>query len=325
MVAAFWLGQEGVLELSSTLVAGLSGICFSFVGIGFRLASERKIHVLHALAVLSAVGVVVFGVRAVHAGQISSGRVAGIGAVAGVTQYLAVYGVNVALKRGPLTAVWCALMLNFIPVLVYAAAVLGEPISFWHSTASIAGIACVAMGATLVSAPKEGECGIPSVAHRIGHSMVFGLILFGILLLNGVFGVTVKHVATVNGADGIPLMESSGDIFRALVYLTILILIGMDQAINRRPISAPAHILGFGLLSGAGSVGGLWLLCLCASAPAGSVFVVMTVTSLVFASLVGALFFGEPRTWRWYATLGLGILAALLSKGDAILRMFRES
>lgn len=50
-----------------------------------------------------------------------------------------------------------------------------------------------------------------------------------------------------------------------------------------------------------------------------------TVSSILFTALVGALWFGEQRSGRWYATLGLGVLAAVLSQGGAIVRALPAS
>lgn len=302
------------MQAPPALLAGMAGVCFALIGVSYRLAAGQRIHELHILAVMSAVGVAVFGLRAISVCSDAPGLVIGVGIFGGITQYVTVYSIRAALKRGPLTAAWCAMMLGFIPVTLYAHLVFDETVTVWHYAALAAGTACVVMAATLVAPATEG----PTTGRKTHPTVVFGLILLGLLLVNCVNLLSMKHLAMVRDESGASLMDRFGDLFRALLYMSILVCTGLDQAVIRRPVVSPVHAVKAGLLAGAGSVGGMWLLCSCASAAAGSVFVMSTATSILFTAGVGTLYFGEERTWRWYATVCLGILAALLSQSGLV-------
>ena len=55
------------MQAPPVLLAGEAGICFSLIGIAYRFAAGQRIHELHILAGMSAVGATVFCLRAVPA------------------------------------------------------------------------------------------------------------------------------------------------------------------------------------------------------------------------------------------------------------------
>ena len=322
MVSAHFTREgDRLMQVPSAALAGLAGISFAFIGIGYRLGSRHNIHELHVMAMMAAVGAAVFCPRAIPLIRQAPPSVWWIALIAGMTQYVTVYEIRAALKRGPLTAAWCAVMLGFIPVIIYARLMFGETVTAWHYAAAVAGSACVVAAATLTS-PGQASA---TAGRHVGRVIVFGALLLGILIVNSLTNLATKHLAMVQVDAGQSQMDLFGDLFLAVLYVAALLSVIIDQAVTRRPIPNPRRAAAAGALAGAGAVGGMWLLCSCASAAAGSVFVMSTVSSILFTALVGALWFGEQRTWRWYATLGLGVLAAVLSQGEAIVRAILTS
>ena len=304
----------------STLVAllsALSGVFFSCIGICVRIGTGRRLHELHVTGIMAGIGALFFSLRASHTLVVVPGDVLAISLVAGVTQYVTMYVVRLALRLGPLTPMWCAVMLGFVPVVIYSAVAFGERLTPWHWAAVTAAVGCVLFASTL-----SGEKGDrPPPGPRTARSLTYGLTLLGVFALNCVLSVAVKHLAMQPDGQGGNLMLRYGDAFRAWVYLTIFLCIAADQAVFRRRVEQPAAVLlTLGTLAAGGSIGGLWLLSICASAPAASVFVINAMASIVFTSAVGTLLFRERRSWRWYTTVCLGLLAALLSQAPAIAR-----
>ncbi len=303
--------QEPVVS-PSLLPAILSGISFSLIGIGMRLGTGRGIHVLHLVAVSSAAGLLVFGTRWVVFGHGFPLVVAVLAVISGVTQYVTMHATEAAFRRGSLTAVWCAVMLGFIPVTLYAAAFLGEHLTLWHWGSLAAGVGCVAAAAGL------NGTATPAKTRHADSALRYGAALGFVFVLNSVGNVAMKHLAMQPSGDGTNLLEQHGDVFFAGLYLSILVCVAGDQWLTRRPIRQPLPNLGIGLLCGVGSIGGLWLMRYVASMPAAVVFTASTVAGILTAALIAAYAFREPRCRRWYAVLALGLLAVLLAQGPAL-------
>ena len=80
---------------------------------------------------------------------------------------------------------------------------------------------------------------------------------------------------------------------------------------HRNPNLAVGAMVGFGAMAAFGSIIGMALLAMCASAPAGVVFTLSGISGIVTATLVSVLFLGEHAGIGWYGTIGLGIVSIL--------------
>ncbi|MEO8377226.1 MAG: hypothetical protein ABI579_06115, partial [Candidatus Sumerlaeota bacterium] len=104
----------------------LAGFCFGIIGLGYRLGQARGITTPAVVLYISAAGVVFFGAMLGAHPFDAPARVWILGIAAGIAQYLTIELVAAALKRGPLSPIWCALNLVFVPIIIYSWYALGE-------------------------------------------------------------------------------------------------------------------------------------------------------------------------------------------------------
>jgi drug/metabolite transporter (DMT)-like permease len=296
-------------------LAVLSGMCFSVIGIAYRLGARRGVDPMQIMAVLSLAGAIFFAVRTVAAyGGYSTYAVA-LGFLAGATQYAVLHFVRAALRLGPLSLLWCAVMLSFVPVTLYAGAFLGERLAATHYAAVAAAVACVLVaGLGQGGSMEPAGGGLVTVPRRLAYAGV----LLGILIFNSVASACLKDLSTRTDGQGVFLVKHYGDLYMAVLYAVLFAGVAVDQVVTRRPPPPRRWLLVLGGISAVGSIGGFALLMVCAYLPAAIVFTVTCVSSILFTALVATAALGERRTWAWYATIGCGLLAVALANGETI-------
>ncbi len=293
------------------LFAVLSGVSFALMGVAYRLGHPRHVHESHLFGLAAVAGGIVFTARALPTLRETPALVWGLAAFVGLTQAGVIHGVRLALRWGPLTPMWCVLMLNFVPVIGFTAIGYGEVPTRGQLLAIVAALGCVGFAATL-SAPAAEEA-TAAAPRPTRHPLAYGLLLIGMLFICSLLNISMKFLALQQvGADS-DLMRLHGDAFRAVLYWVIVLGTGADQLLHRRAIPNPRATLVLGALTAAGTIGGLWFIGRCLNAPTAAVFVAGTMASLVAAALAGALLFHERTTWRWFATVGCGLAAAGLA------------
>lgn len=292
------------------LLAVSAGLCAAVMGVAIRLGTNRGAHLVHLYLFVGAGGVLCFLPGAIAAGW-PPARVLAAGAVAGLSQYLGLPLVRMALARGPLTSVWSAASLGFLPVSLYAVAVLGERLTSGGAVSLAAGVGCVLLASTLQPEPS----GQP--ARRQGKA--FAAMLAGILLLNAVAGMLMKHLSSFPGARGDTLFREYQCAFLALVYGGIGAGVLLQMLWSRPAWTAPAASVVAGLVAAVGSLASLALVARVAHLPAAVVFTACNVSQVAGTFVLAAVLIGEPRTRRWYAALALALLAVLASQAEALL------
>ena len=307
-------------HLGPAAVSAIAGLSFSLIGIALRLGKDRGLPVFHLLAVSTASGAMVFGARALAAGVPLPAAVAWLAVAAGISQYATMHAMRAALHLGPLTPLWAAQALGFIPVTVFAALAFGEALTAWSGAALASAVACVAFSATLGD-HRSAPAHLPRGAR---FAIVYGAVLLAVLLLNSLANMTLKYLSAQGTLED-NLLTRHAPAFLALFYGTILCCFVLDQLVTRRPIVQPAATLGCGLLCAFGSITGLWLMAGCAAYPAAIVFTVSTMASMIGAALVATFWLGEARSVRWHLALGSALLAVVLSQGDTIVRIIRSA
>ena len=306
---------------SMVWLAALSGMCFSVMGFAYRVGAGRGVSAIHVVGVCGVVGTVVFGARALAGIDGAPPLVLGLGLAAGVTQYGVAHLLRTAIRLGPLSPMWCVLMLGFIPVTAYAYVALGEAPSALQYAAVAAGVGCVvAASLTKRGMPNPKGEAPPKEPHRLRYAAL----LVALLLLNSVSNVCVKELATRPDGGGATLMARFNDVFLAVLYAGIAVSVALRQAVTRDRLPPWRWTLVLGGAAAGGSVAGMFLLVRCAVLPAAVVFTVNSVASIVFTAVVVAMFMGEARTRSWYAALACGVLAVVLANGQGILEFLRR-
>ena len=292
------------------LLAIASGLGFSLIAISYKLGEARQVAPRYIALVISIAGSIFYGIRS--DGRLIAGVPAEVwitGAVVGVGQYACVRLIAVALARGPLSPMWCAVGLGFLPAVLYAAFYLGERLGVAQVCGVLAGIGCIVV-ASFEETEKE-ENG-REVQGGVGARVVYGIVLFLLLALNGMPNATIKYFGARLTSDGQNYMYLYGDSYLFFLYFGLAVLLLADVLLARAKNVPWRSAVALGCLAGAGSIGGLWALSRCSVLPAALVFTGSGVASLLSATLVSVFFLGEKRTPIWYGTVGLAVLAIML-------------
>ena len=152
------------------LVAGalavLGGTAFTAVGISYKFGESRNVRPVQIMLILASIGTVIYGLRATGVDwRAMPLRVAFYGLAVGATQYLALRLIQVLLRLGPMSAMWCAVSLSFLLVVVF------EYVAYYEapSVMQTAGIAC-AVGCVVLAAmshrpkPSAGDLSGPTAS-----------------------------------------------------------------------------------------------------------------------------------------------------------------
>jgi len=301
-------------------LAGMSGACFSLLGIAYRMGRPRGVRPAHVVLFVSLMGAIFYLVRCrgLSWAEVPA-RVWVWGALVGLTQYGVVKLIGRGLSMGPLSPIWCAVMLGFIPTTLYAAAFLGEPLHAFHYAAIGAGVASVVLG----SLKERSKRDAPAVASPTWHNMaLYGAILLGILLLNSLSNTGMKDLSAIRDGTGRTLMVRYGDLFRLLLYLGLGAAVGVEFLLAGRFGAPLGPAVWLGALAGAGSIAGMLIIGICAAGPAALVYPVNSVVSILATSVVSILFFREKLDGPWIGTVGFAVLTVVLASYPAIARLF---
>ena len=198
---------------------------------------------------------------------------------------------------------WCVLQLWFAPIIVYATLAMDELFGLAEIGTIAAAAACV------VAASLGHKRGPDEPTGPVNHRTLYGAVLLGILVLCGIPGATAKSLGLRAGQIGPSIMEQFGDVYFTMVYVGLGVTVWADVLLRKRPPVPVGPWVGLALLAGIGSTGGCMLMALGADMPAVIFFPTDSITSILTASVVSILAFGEKFNRAWVATVGFGVLA----------------
>ena len=301
--------------MESVLIALASGFCGGLGGVGYKVSNMGKVSTLQTAAVISFFGALFFGARACLLGEwtLFSWQVASLALASGFSQYLALVVFALALKKTPLSLVWCAASLEFMPGLLFAWLAYDEPMSLWLWAGLVALLGAIVV-ASFAGSEEEGEKkpqeqgrGRPSVGTMLVTLIALPL-LFGGLFVCMKWG---SHLPTPGAPEKV-LMDATGNIFMCLVYFTMMVTCACHVSAKREWNITPLGAWGCALAT-VPTVASFFLqLCIVVEAPAAVVFALTYSMSMFSTAILSTLFLGEKRTRTWYATLGLALLAVVL-------------
>ena len=324
--------------MTGFLTAVLCGICNSLGGIGCKVGDNGGIHLVQTSVFLGFAGTLFFGIRAALNSEFTHApwEVWALAAFVGLLQYLGMILLQKGLQSGSLSLVWCANCLGFMPALLFAHFVYGEPLS-WSSAVSL----FLIFGA-IVSASFGGNSGVEK---KTEFSVSFALILVGILLCFSSPGIALKIAYYSRGSaspgNWIELFSkihspnafcsalkemyspqnaegaSSGwlalgsNLFMTAVYFTMVLCGSLDLSF-RRAWRWNKYALWGGSMLSFGMLASFVLQISIMGLPGMIVFALSFSTSILTTALVSTFLMGEKRTVSWYCTLAFSLGAILM-------------
>jgi drug/metabolite transporter (DMT)-like permease len=289
-------------------LATLSGVGFACLGISWRWGQARGVPPTHVALVISVIGTAFFALRTGE-GFNAPTLIWVLGLTVGVSQYATIKLIKLALSRGPLSPLWCAVGLGFIVTITYARVFLGEALRPVQCLGVAAGVACVIV-ASLAQGHGENETG--SGTRRFADRATYGLLLLLTLVASSGTAIMVKYLGALTYLPDQSYMDHFGGLFYVLLYAVFGLLI-VGETVVTRPGGIPLKwMLAAGIFGSAGSVTGLWAWGAASALPAAITFTVSSVVSIVGAAIVSAAFFGERASAGWFATLVLALVSVVL-------------
>lgn len=303
LVPTLWNSHP--LMLPIPLLAVASGLTFSLIAIAMRAAAGRGIDTLQAFLFLAIGGGLYFtGLEAWHMvngiDQAPPWQVVALGALAGVTQYGSARFFRIAIRMGPLTPLWCAMLLGFLEPVAWSALVRGVPVTSGQWIA----IAC-AVAAVVSSSRLAGTSGSPVVDRTTSHRGLYAALLVTVLLLNGVCNVCLKEVQDQGWGDSYVWALIA-------LYIGVVIPAWIELRIASHRLRPWRQVLPWGVIGACGSVGGMSLLRLCLEGSAATVFTIQSASSIVGAAIAGIFIFRERASFAWWMTVFF-VLAAVVA------------
>jgi len=320
--------SDSTLTRSRVVVlAILAGVSFSLIGVMYDLGKKRQpaVAVPQVMIVQTGVGLAVFVVCLLRRGNVrtvmlgaGSRRVWAGSAIAGTGQVGLLLLLELSFQHKlPLTPIWCANSLNFVPVILYSWVVFREPLNRLRQLAVLTAVGCVVISSM---SAQPGDGGAAAVTGPDGGNLWLLLtILTGVVVCNSanpmaMKDLSMKPAAGPVGLEGQSLMRRHRDLYMVLLYAMVALGAVAYCLVAGLPLLTPTTLV-LGLGAAAGSVTGMALLAAVAEAEAAVVFTLNGIAGVMAAAIVSVLALGEPFSGKWIATMTLATAAIVLGSG----------
>jgi drug/metabolite transporter (DMT)-like permease len=292
------------------LLPVLAGCSWGVIGLCYRLGEDRGAPPPFLMLIIGLAGTAFFSwyCRDVTFGHIPW-AVFALGVAGGLGQYLVVLLIEAALRRGPLSPMWCVLALGgFLPVVLYSSLFRGEHLSHPQMLSVVTGVACVAVSSYRGKAANSPEAS-PAASAR--GMFVYAGILLLMMLCNSMMSIGMKESALLGRGE-----EQQG-LFKNVALLAFYAAIASGLLLHllirrRRPGSLRMTTL-LGLPASVGSVAGMLLIAQAMAAlPSGVAFTVAGICAILLVCLVSVVAMGERAKPSWFAVVALGLATVIL-------------
>lgn len=290
------------------MLAVAAGVSFALIGITYKMGQSRGVLPAQVMLVMSAIGGLVYGARAATLDLSPMPRsIVLLGIGVGLTQWMALQLVSAALRKGPLSAAWCAISLSFLLVFPYALVVFGRSPGFFQLASAVLAALCV-ISASL----NQGSSGGLDTGPKPGwKSLWYLLLLVALLLVNSVISIGQYDLSQRHAGEA-TLLGLYSSVFYSVLYATLVITLLTQLLLQRRLHPRRGAMWRLGLLAGAGSVAGLYTQGVAVGLAGPVIYAIGGAAGLIFTALVAAVAFKEQRTLLWYATIALGAAAVVM-------------
>lgn len=295
----------------------LAGVTFGLMTIAYRLGQQRGVPVQPIIFIAALIGTAfcaasTWPVLFWHAPW----QVWGFGLAVGLSQYVLILLIALALRHGPLSPMNCALFLGFVLIILMARVV-------WHETLSITqsiGVAMAVLCVIFASFQTGGERQDNSQPRTVRSWLLYAAILSGLFVVNALSNGAFKVLGMVPISGAQSYASLYGNHYLTVLYLTMVLCLGLDLRLRTSPRGPLRWRIGLGIVAGLGSVTGMSAMRLCASLPAAFTFPVVALTLILGGALVSIFYFGERTTRAWWAMMASGCIAAGCLITDALIK-----
>ncbi len=282
------------------ILAVLAGGAYALDGVAYRFGEKVGLNSRQVLLPIVTLSALVYVVPASR--EHAPWWFIAIAVAAGLSQYVMTWVIQFALKWGPLTPMWCALMLCFIPVILYAALVLGEPLSACQLAAML-----LAVGAVVAAAKCNDQPGAPGGRRKLDWRYLVVLVL--LIALNGASNIALKMASALGNGE---VYKNAEELYLCCFFGATVVPTAIEFAITRGWPKPSWQLLGSTVLGAGGCSVGMGLLSLVVTAPAALVYTAMNAASILAAGLLSSFCFGERRSAAWYTMVVLSVAAIVL-------------
>jgi drug/metabolite transporter (DMT)-like permease len=287
----------------------LSGLSFAGLGTVYVLADRAGFRPIDIIWVSSLAAMLAFGFRDAKRRRAKPGApprmVITSALLAGATQYVTLLLIGAAVRMGPLSALWCATSLGFIPVIIMSALFFREPLDRFKQAGVTAAIACVLAASFARQGHGEAVPGGTLSLHYTG-------VLLAVLLTNSGAPMALKVLGMRQTDQGRTLARTYRSFFLALMY-AIIALGSLVTAFGSRTTDVQwIHLLLFGGAAALFSMLGMSLLAAAAHGNAAVVFTANGISSILAAAVMSILALGEPVSIAWGIAVTLGTASIFL-------------
>ena len=308
-------------------LACAAGASYSLVGIAYQLGRGHGLTPQQVMAVGAIMAAGFFLGKLIRQVNISQSSVVGgqlsvkrgikgplrgpalvwaCGILSGLSQYALLRLFALGLDLGPLSPVWIAASLGFIPVILFATWRFHERLGGRRLLAVLAAVACIVLP-ELVRTPGGRAAGPAG-----GIMVLYPLVLVLITLANSIQLGSIKLLGSLRSGPNGTYMDRHGTLFMFLANASLALAAAIDLGLTGIPAAPLPWLSAMGALVGLGSILGISLLSACARGPAALIFTSSGVSSILGAALVSVFFFGESADFGWFIMLGMSILAIML-------------
>jgi len=307
-----------IIADSTTLAQGgmlavIAGLCYALTGVMLKLGHTRGLAPVQIILISTGLAAVVYGVYAAHILPGGIPPIVWILALAvGLSQYVLQWLLNVAMKLGPLSAMWCAMSLLFVPVIIYSYLVLDKGLTALQLIGACAAIGCVVTASVARHRPAPGADLPAGAAKPRGKALVYLGVLVMILLINGIANIAQFDLSQRITSPGVTLLDRYWACYYFIFFASVAVAAFIELTLRRKLLVSVRRAWPYGLVAGAGAGTGLYILGRASTGDGSIAFAICGATGILATAAVGAAFFQEKRSLAWYATVALGIAAVIL-------------
>jgi len=295
-------------------LAALSGISFSLIGITFRIGQNRGVIPLHISMCMGIAGAIFFGL------QVNWSDFGGLPLFVWIMALLTTLGqigamhlVRICLGMGPLSPLWSAMNLTFLPVIMYSAIVFSEKISFTGYATLVAAVICVLFASQAGDeSPAKDDSSSKS---GLGKKSIYGGLLLLVLLGNSMVFIVLKDLGTrmIDTSSEMTYLSAYMPPIYFLMYSSLALFSGITAWMQKAVPNRYSDLVWLGIMAATGSISGLLLIKTCMSLPGSLLFTINGMLTILGGVIASVIFFGESMKPSWWGTVGFGLLAVFLA------------